>query len=476
MPGTIAPAAPALPANLAELRQHSVLLDTACTNLETARGRLSELLNMRALEGPLGAEFDELTGSEGERSIPAMEANVARLADAAERSARLSGALTSTGEAGSTVPVQRAASGVTVVREPETYRKGGQASYFRDLMAVNMNRGDMRSASERLERNSREVSSHMQERALTTTDGAGGEFVPPVWMVDQFIELARAGRVAADLARQIGLPGGTDSINLPRLATGTAVAEQATQNTAIQNTDATTNSVPVNVATIAGQQVISVQLLEQSPINMDEILLADLAADYAIKLDVFCLSNNATGKVGYLSVSGVNAVTYTDASPTFTELWPKLADAVQQVHTNRIMPPDAILMHPRRWGWLLAATDTAGRPLIVADANAPMNSAGSASGVITQGRVGTIMGLPVYVDANIPINLGAGTNEDRIIVGRFADSVLMEGNARSEAFRETKADQLSVLLRFYNYAAFTASRYAKSLSVISGTGLVTPTF
>jgi hypothetical protein len=45
-----------------------------------------------------------------------------------------------------------------------------------------------------------------------------------------------------------------------------------------------------------------------------------------------------------------------------------------------------------------------------------------------------------------------------------------------EAFRETKADQLSVLLRFYRYVAFTGSRYPKSIGILSGTGLVPPTF
>jgi hypothetical protein len=61
-------------------------------------------------------------------------------------------------------------------------------------------------------------------------------------------------------------------------------------------------------------------------------------------------------------------------------------------------------------------------------------------------------------------------------VFRSSDSILWEGAPHAEAFRETKADQLSVLLRFYRYAAFTTARYAKSVSVVNGTGLVAPTF
>lgn len=377
---------------------------------------------------------------------------------------------------------------VTVTSEPETYRKGGQASYFRDLFRAQV-KGDT-SSIERLSRNDREVSDRleriargaeqalegMEARALSTTDGAGGEFVPPLWMINDYVELARGGRVVADQVRPMALPPGTDSISLPKVATGTAVAEQTSQNTAVQDTDATTGSVTANVATIAGKQIVSQQLLDQSPINMDQILLADLAADYAVKADAFVINNNATNKVGLLNVSGLNAVTYTSASPTTAELYPKVADGIQRIHTGRFLPGDKIFMHPRRWAWFTAAVDTAGRPLVVPVANMPQNVLAAMGAVASEGFVGTLQGLPVYVDPNIPANLGTGTNEDRVIILRSSDVIFFEGTPQAEAFRETKADQLSVLLRFYNYAALHASRYPKSISVIAGTGLVTPTF
>lgn len=360
---------------------------------------------------------------------------------------------------------------VTVTSEPETYRKGGAQSYFRDLYRATQ-KGDT-AAAERLQRNDREV---MEQRAVTTTDGSMGEFVPPLWMVNDYVALARAGRVAADRVRHQPLPAGTDSISLPKVATGTAVAEQANQNTAVQNTDATLTSVTASVATIAGQQVVPQQLLDQSPINVDDILLADLAADYAVKLDTFVLSNNAANKRGLLNVSGIHAVSYTDATPTVGELYPKGADAIQLIHTNRFMPADTHLMHPRRWAWMTASLDTAGRPLVVPVANMPQNALAKLEGVNSEGFVGTWHGLPVYIDPNIPTNLGAGTNEDRIITFRADDVILFEGSPRAEVFRETKADQLSVLLRFFNYAALHSERYPKSIAVVSGTGLITPTF
>ncbi|MEU8270139.1 phage major capsid protein [Sphaerisporangium sp. NPDC049002] len=459
--------------------------------LEFLRQQLAKLLEERAalktdldgvLEAPRAEQrdlSDEETAAFTEKrgaikakddEIEEKRSRIAELEDDEKREQRAGELAAKYGQTGE----QRERPTVSVTSEPETYRKGGKQSYFRDLVRAQLM--GSRDAMDRLTRNDREVAHALEQRALTTTDGAGGEFVPPLWMIQDYIGLARASRVVANRVRHMNLPGGTDSISLPRLATGTAVAEQTTQNTAVQNTDATTNSITANVATIAGQQVVALQLIEQSQVNIDDILLADLAADYAVKVDVFTLSNNATNKVGLLNVSGANAVTYTDASPTAGELYAKMADAIQQIHTQRYMPPDVIFMHPRRWAWLLSALDTAGRPLVTPVAGSPQNVLAAVGEVNSEGFVGSMQGLPVFVDPNIPTNLGAGTNEDRIIIARSSDIILFEGTPRTETFREPLAAQMSVLLRFYNYAALHAGRYPKSISIIAGTGMIAPTF
>lgn len=374
-----------------------------------------------------------------------------------------------------------------VTREERTYRaykdERGEMhldpagpSFFRDLVKHSLNLPGAAEARTRLERSRKEdeVEARKEQRALSTTDGAGGDFVPPAWLVQEYIALARAARPTADRVRNLPLPSGTDSLNIPRIASGTATAEQTSQNTGVQNTDATTNSISAAVVTIAGQQVIAVQLIEQSPVNLDEILLADLALDYATKINTFVLTNNAASKRGLFNVSGINAVTLSTTG--FAALYPKLADATQQIYSGRFLPPDTIVMHPRRWASLLGSLDSASRPLVVPSAQGPTNALAQSNGLVAQGVAGEIAGLPVVVDPSIPTNLGAGTNQDEILVFRAADSILWEGPANAEAFRETKADQLSVLLRFYRYAAFTGERYPKAISAITGTGLVAPTF
>ncbi|MFG2145532.1 phage major capsid protein [Streptomyces sp. NPDC048696] len=378
----------------------------------------------------------------------------------------------------------RAASGWSVTGEPEVYTRAG-ASFFRDLWQARQHQD--RDALDRLDHNNklsldRRRTASGESRALSTVNSAGGEFVPPLWLEEEWVALARPGRVTADLCASDVLPPGTDVINLPKVSGGTATAQQATQNTAIQQTDMTTTSVSSPVITIAGGQTVSLQLIEQSPINVDGVILADLAADYAAKLDQEVLSGTgAAGHVtGLLVMSGAQAVTWTQATPALAGsggLYGKLASTLQAIHTARYAPPDAIVMHPRRWAWCSAQSDTQNRPMIVPGPAGPINAMGvNADLPAAQGPVGTLLGLPVFTDPNIPTNLGAGTNEDRIILTRRSDLYLWESHLRAEALPQTYAQNLSMFVRLYNYAAFIPHRYPQATGIISGTGLVTPTF
>jgi hypothetical protein len=44
------------------------------------------------------------------------------------------------------------------------------------------------------------------------------------------------------------------------------------------------------------------------------------------------------------------------------------------------------------------------------------------------GVIGRLFGVPVYLSGNVPINLGGGTNETRIITADFRDVLLYEDN------------------------------------------------
>ena len=347
--------------------------------------------------------------------------------------------------------------------EERTYHPGnaGERSFFAD--AYHAKSGDS-AASERIARHSAEM------RDVGT--GAFGALVVPQYLVDLYAPLARAGRPMANAVRNLPLPDAGMTLNIPRITTGSTTALQSSENAAVDETNVDETTLQVSVRTFAGQQDVSRQSLERGEM-IDQIVFGDLVSAYATTLDSHIISHATDG---VLATSSINAVTYTDASPTVAELFPKLADAIQQVNANRYMPATAIFMHPRRWGWFTAAVDGQSRPLVVP--TAPQNPIGVGQAAEYGQVVGELLGLPVITDANIPTNLGTGTDEDRIIVAKADDLLLMEqsGAPRELRFEETAGGNLTTKLVVYGYAAFTAGRFPKSVSVISGTGLVAPTF
>jgi HK97 family phage major capsid protein len=291
----------------------------------------------------------------------------------------------------------------------EVYRRGGQHSYFRDLALSRL--APDAGVHERLMRHASET-----DRALASgdiearwagpveqrtnpnrTDGTGGYFVPPAWLISEYVGYARPARAVADLCNRQDLPPGTDTINIPKIATPTATGVQTADAAAVTSTDMTDTFVSSPVITIAGQQDCSMQLLEQSPASFDQIVFSDLQADYNQRLDLQVLSGTGSGGqvTGILNVAGINSVTYTDASPTMVELWPSLPQAASLVARNVFGSPTAAAMTPSRWFWSQSQLDASNRPFIVGAAQGPQNSMGSLDATAAQGVVGNLGGLPV---------------------------------------------------------------------------------
>jgi len=158
-------------------------------------------------------------------------------------------------------------------------------------------------------------------------------------------------------------------------------------------------------------------------------------------------------------------------------------DVIQQIQTSvggLGINADKIIMHPRRYGFFSAGLDSQNRPLLVPDAGGPFfNAMADGGDVATYGYTGTrIQGLPVFTDANIPTNQGAGTNQDVIIVQASSVVHLWERpqDPVTLAFEQQAGNALQVQLVAYGYAAFTAGRYPAASGTITGTGLVPPTF
>lgn len=387
-----------------------------------------------------------------------------------------------------TVPGETRDAVIEVVREPLTYEPGAPRSYFRDLVLSQVNEHD--GAEARLQRHAqemeveipkreariqRELEQRASERGFETrtnpnrTDGQGGYFSPPLWLIDQFATAVRPKRVLADLAPNFTLPRGISQVNVPRLTTGTKTRN--TPDLAVPGKqDAVDAVVTSEVVTIAGQGETSLQVLEQSApgAHLDWVLFRDLSEDYDQQLEVQLLNGSGTAPelTGLLQVTipAANAVAYTDASPTGSEICVPLGKAIAAVGNSRKLPPECWLMTTSRYGWLATSEDTAGQPL-------GLFSNGSLSNRDGAGEV-DLLAFPIKLDDAMPINLGTGANEDRIVSCRPSDMLVLESEPRASVMKEVLSGELGVRLQLHSYAASLPGRYPSSIAVLSGTGMI----
>jgi len=420
-----------------------------------------------------------------------------------------------------------------VKSEPMTYDLDGRNSYFRDLASISAGHLDpsldAAGARERLARHAKEVeieartnndlARRLREIRSTpnglrqagefeqrvnpnTTAGTGGEFVPPLWLVSQYAPFKRPGRVFANRVTNMPLPPGIDVINVPKITTGSSTAIQTANAAAVSSTDIVTTSVSASVNTIAGQEDISLQLLEQSPIAMDGVVFDDLSRDYDQRLDIQVVSGTAANGQhrGVLTVTGATsntdptkaseisstATALVDATAANSSQYKHIANAVNQIETLRYASPTAIWVHPRRANyWATFPSSSDGRPIFIPSKYGPFNVVGlNESSPVTEGVAGELYGLPVIKDANMLTTangfsggaLQTGGTQDPVVVLKEDDLWLWEGTMRMRALPEILSGTLQIRFQLYCYSAFLPNRFAASISQIAGAGYAAPSF
>lgn len=438
---------------LAELRSKSELTEADEARVEELRTKNAEIDSKRASIEVKVSEF------EAERAAD-------QAADA------LAAAVT---PAAPSPSATRAAAVVT--NEARTYNPGtdprGQ-SFLRDVGASFL--GDF-AAQQRVARHMQEEKvergAALEERAVGTSAFAG--LVVPQYLTELVAPAAAAARPFADICNQHELPASGTTVNISRITTATSAAAQSAENASVSSTDIDDTLLTETMFTVAGQQVMSRQSIERG-VGTEEITLNDLVRRYHSALDNKLLNDATTGLTNV-----AQAVTYTDASPTAAELYPKLLNA--QANLEAVMLDQGVgdvyaIMHSRRWAWLQSQVGSSwpfiSQPGIPTQAGGVATTSGYAQGV----RGVLPNGVKVIVDNNIATNLGAGTNEDEVYIVNASELHLWEDSSAPLFIRaeQTNAASLGVLLVVYGYAAYSFRRYTNGHQKISGTGLVTPTF
>ncbi len=363
----------------------------------------------------------------------------------------------------------RAAAPTRITSEEPTYHERAGHNFIADAMAAEF--GGSYEARERIVRYQNEV--RIEKRDSGTSNFSG--LVVPQYLVNQFAPLRRAGRPTADISVNAPLPNVGMTVNLGRLTTG-ITSYAATEGTAVTESDPDDTLLTVNVRTVQSMWDLSKQASLRG-VGVEDQLLGDGIRSYHSLLDGQILNGDgsAPNHRGILNTSSIGSVTYTDASATWAEFYPKLVEAITSISTNFYGAATHIVAHPSLIGCWLRALDTTNRPIFSPTAGNPMNAAATFDRPDYLGGGLQILGIPVVADANMPTNLGSGTNETAVIVGDFRESYLWEDNSGNPLYVRFEEPSGTNAIRtiLFGFSAYSAGKYPTAFSKITGTGLIT---
>jgi HK97 family phage prohead protease len=299
----------------------------------------------------------------------------------------------------------------------------------------------------------RQARDEAEQRAASDTSNFAG-LVAPAFIVDQFATAARAKGVLPATLLVEPFPENGIIASTARFTTGVSVDAQGSEGTAFSSTQAVSAKNDEQMATIGGFLDVSVQLLLRGGGGgkLDVQLAKEFGSAMGEKVDQQIVSGSGSGQQlrGLRNVSGVGTSPYTDATPTAAEFLVAVGKAYQDQTAAIGQPPDLLLLTPRRNMWLHTSVDTAGQPVQV---KLPL----------------TIVEVPA-----IPTNLGAGTNEDVAILVTRSEVPYLPAPFQFSAFDQPVAHQGQARINCYQFAYLLGGRRPRAITIISGTGLITP--
>ena len=260
----------------------------------------------------------------------------------------------------------------------------------------------------------------------------------PIQYLSNFVSNTNFGRPAIDAVSKAALPANGMTINIPSLVTSAGggsstaptVAETA-ESAAPSDTGMTSAYESVSVKKYAGQQTISLELMERSdPIFFDQL---------AIQLERAYLQATDAALIAILTAQGTQAAT---AAATSAGLISYVSTEAPAAYKGSSYFAQNLIANTDWWSALLGYTDTTGRPIY--NAYNPWNNAGdSKPGSIK----GTVLGLDLYVDKNVTSGL---VDESAFII---APETVLWMESPEAFFSVNVVNSMSVQTAIYGYAA-----------------------
>jgi len=331
----------------------------------------------------------------------------------------------------------------------------GKKSFFNDVRMASKGRPD---AHDRLLAAAGAEGKAMTEGAIEGHTHAGYFVTPQVER--QIVEVRENDNVLRALCSKLNVT--TNELQLDQLSLGTAAGWVAELATKPEATSVALTSVSASVFTAAGLATISNQLLADANPAIDRLVTADIAKRLVALEETAFMAGSGTGQpLGILNTPGIQAqgVTSTEVAED-GGLLDAILDAIGKVQGEH-GEPTAILMHPRTWTRVLKSKDAAGTYLV-----GPDN--------VQQGRTAnkSIFGYRVVTSNRVPTNLGAGTNESRIIVGDFSEALILDRQGITvDESPHVYFTTNQTVFRAEQRVGFTAARAPKAFCVVGGAGL-----
>jgi len=218
----------------------------------------------------------------------------------------------------------------------------------------------------------------------------------PIQYLTQFVSNTNFGRPAIDAVSRGTLPASGMTMNIPSLVTsaggGSSTAPTVTatgENVAPSDTPMTSQYESVSISKYAGQQTITLELLERSdPIFFDQLAI-QLERAYRLATDSALVAILAAQGTQAAGVAASNAGLISYVSTEAPNAYKGSSYFAQNIVTNTDW-----------WSQILGYVDTTGRPIY--NAISPYNAAGQS---VPTSIKGNVLGLDLYVDKNVTSGL-----------------------------------------------------------------------
>lgn len=280
----------------------------------------------------------------------------------------------------------------------------------------------------------KEVVDETRKKALaTSTDSAGG-FLVPTQAIPDIIELLRAETVVRQIGATVldGLTG--IPVEIPK-QTGGSTTFWIGENTSITPSDLTFGQLAMNPHTVAALVKLSNRLVRMSSPAAEQLVRNDISTELALRADLAALRGTGIDgePLGIANTPGLATVDFNASAsvsgyvtnPGYEQLYDM---EYQLAQANALRGRLGFLFHP-----------TLRRSLAKIRVDQGGGSKGQfVSNPVTDPQLESYLGYPFRRTTQIPVNLGASSNQTEVYFGNWADLIIaMWGGMEILASQET---------------------------------------